>query len=61
MKPFQPTIRQYKKEKMRVFKDFKIHLSEEQLARIQQLKTEIAIDNYATSLIVKHLDSVDAR
>lgn len=42
----------YKKAKIRILKkEFRIQLTEEQEEHINSLKSEIAIDNYARSLL----------
>lgn len=42
---------QYIKEKIKLLKDFGIKLNKKQLAHINSLTTEIAVDNYAHDLI----------
>jgi hypothetical protein len=37
--------------KLKMLKEFYIHLTPEQLAHMNELKTEIAIDNFCISLI----------
>ena len=48
---------EYIKEKIKLLKDFKIHLNKQQLKHIKSLKTEIQVDNYAHDLIFKGYES----
>ena len=41
----------YIKNKIKLLKDFKIKLNKSQLAHINSLTTEVAVDNYAHDLI----------
>jgi hypothetical protein len=48
----QLTLKQYIREKIRMLrKDFCIDLTDEQIAHMRSLKSEIAVDNYAHDLI----------
>jgi 5-enolpyruvylshikimate-3-phosphate synthase len=47
----QMSIKQYRKMKLRMLKDFGIRLSDEQMNRMNKLETEIKIDNFCISLI----------
>lgn len=48
-------LKAYKKEKLRMLKDFLITLTEEQTERLMQMTREIDIDNFCKSLIMHSL------
>lgn len=55
------TLKQYKKEKIKLLtREFCVPMSDEQKEHLNNLETEISIDNYALKLIFDHLDSVSA-
>lgn len=45
------SLKSYRKMKLKMLKEFYIQLTDEQLAHMNELKTEIAIDNFCISLI----------
>ena len=49
-------MKQYIREKVQVLKEFGIYLTRSELAHMKSLKTEIAIDNYARSIIMAKLE-----
>lgn len=50
------TLKAYKKEKIRMLKDFFITLTEDQMERLMQMTKEIEIDNFCKSLIMHSLE-----
>lgn len=44
-------MKQYIREKIKLLKQFKIFLNDEQLKHIRSLKTEVAVDNFARDLL----------
>lgn len=55
------TLKQYKKEKIKLLtREFCVPMSDEQKEHLNNLETEISIDNYALKLIFDHLDGVSA-
>lgn len=46
---------QYKKEKIKLLKDFAINLKENEIAYLMGLETEIAVDNYVKQLFLDRL------
>lgn len=44
---FDDTINEYIRQKLLLFKDFRIKLNKEELEHIYSLKTEVAVDNFA--------------
>lgn len=45
------SLKSYRKMKLKMLKEFLISLTDEQLAHMNELKTEIAIDNFCVDLI----------
>ena len=52
------SLAQYKAEKIAVLEDFRIFLNDDELANLNSLATEIAIDNFARELIRTKTKSV---
>lgn len=52
------TINKYRKDKIKVLKEFNIKLTKEQKEKLNKLNSEIAIDNFARSIILAKLDNV---
>ena len=52
-RPRQMSLKEYRKMKLKMLKDFCIHLTPEEIARAHTLKTEIAIDNFCLGHIQK--------
>lgn len=50
------TIKKYRKNKIKMLKQFNIILSNEQLNKLHNLNTEISIDNFCRSIILNKLD-----
>ena len=48
------TLKDYIKEKIKVLRQLGHKLTDEQLDHIRSLKTEIQVDNFASSLILPH-------
>lgn len=53
--PRNMSLKSYRKMKLRMLKDFYIELTPEQMSYINNLKTEIAIDNFCVDCINKKL------
>lgn len=45
------SLKSYRKMKLKMLKEFFIELTDEQISHMNELKTEIAIDNFCISLI----------
>lgn len=45
------SLKEYRKSKLKMLDDFCITLSDEQMNHMNELKTEISIDNFCISLI----------
>lgn len=45
------TLKAYREMKLKMLKEFCVHLTEEQREYMKSLKTEIAIDNFCISVI----------
>jgi len=53
--PTAKTLNAYRKAKLKMLKkDFRIYLTDEELAHAEELKTEIAIDNFCITMIRTH-------
>lgn len=53
--PMTKNIDAYRKAKLKILKrDFLIPLTDEQKAHAQELKTEIAIDNFCLMMVMNH-------
>lgn len=50
-----PFMARYHKRKVRLLKQFGIKLTDDQLSHLNSLETEIAVDNFAHSLICNKL------
>jgi hypothetical protein len=51
----QLSIKQYRKMKLRMLKEFCIKLNDEEMERINSFKREIDIDNFCISMIKKYI------
>lgn len=50
-----PTLKQYKKQKRKLLKDFLIHLTSEEKAYMESLENEIQVDQYCRKLLKEKL------
>lgn len=51
-------LNQYKRDKIKFLTQFCCYISKEQLCRLKELQTEIAVDNWCKSVIKKYLFSL---
>ena len=49
----------YKISKIRILKHFGIHISSSEMKHLSELKSEISVDQWGRSLILKHLERCD--
>ena len=51
----QMSIKQYRKRKLQMLDEFEIELSDTEMQHLNELETEIAIDNFCISMIRKYI------